>query len=165
MITIYCDRGRLRLMNFFQPKGSFKMADSISRRDIIGSAAAVAVGMMAGVVSADDIRPLADVKKTGWWIKICPHKTECNSISFRIGPDKENINEEFTWSKGQPTEFDLKKNANTAKLYCYAKVNPHKKNGYFGLCYGEQVCSKHWDFDDDEDHDVKQSDKDEWKCN
>lgn len=107
-----------------------------------------------------------ETTKAGWWIKICPEKTQCDRIDFSIGPDNDNINEHITWVKGQsPNEFDLTSNANDSKVYVYAKVSPHhQKNGYFGVCYQQTVCNKHYEFDDDEDHDVFRNDRDEWKC-
>jgi len=105
--------------------------------------------------------------RDGWWIKFCQPKCECDSIAVSIGPDKNNVNERWTWTKGaSPNEIDVSgPNKHHSKLYVYAKVGPRGKNGYLGVCYNEQVCNKHYDFDNDEDHDVGQGDRDEWKCN
>jgi hypothetical protein len=102
--------------------------------------------------------------RTKWWIKVCTAQTDADRIEFAVGPDQDSIVARFTWDRSKPTEFDVPDLADFEKVYVYANAVPHKKNAYFGVCYHEQVCNKHYDFDKDEDHDVRKTDTDEWKC-
>lgn len=100
-----------------------------------------------------------------WWIKVCPAKTESNFISFAIGSDSQSIAYRFDWANGlSDSEIPLPLLDGLDTIYCRAKVIPDGKNGYFGVCFNEQVCCKHYDFDSEEDHTVKKDDTDEWKC-
>jgi hypothetical protein len=100
------------------------------------------------------------VKKDGWWIRIHTDKTECSSITFQIGTEKNNRQEWTTWRSGEATEFDVPIGyRNVWSLYLQATANPNDKNAYFGLMY-KGAGVKHFDFDDVEDHQENQNNRD-----
>jgi hypothetical protein len=102
--------------------------------------------------------------KNGWWIQINTGKTEASSITFMIGTDSGNRQPWFTWQSGNPTEIDVPDGyRNVASLYIYAVVSPNGKNGWFCVKYINNGV-KHWDFDNDEDHQMDQGDNDD-ECN
>lgn len=127
-----------------------------------------AAGIAAALMGAD-VPKDSKATKAGWWIKVCDEKdhTQCDKIKFEIGPSKDNVTETITWVKGSSSnEFDVSAaNQQHSSLYVRATVEPRGKNGYIGVCFKDKVCNKHYDFDESEDHDVKQGDRDEWKCN
>jgi hypothetical protein len=122
-------------------------------------------GLIGGEPLIESI-DLSKVSKTAarseWWLKVC--KTKCKTpFTIYFGPDEHNITHKYHWDSGASEEYDLPGNWN--RVYVMAIADNKDNNVYLGICYKNQVCCKHFDFDDNEDHYIKKSDKDEWDCN
>ena len=99
-------------------------------------------------------------EKTGWWVRVDTGRTEASSISMQIGTRKSDRRDWRTWHSNDETEFDVPDELLTVtQLYIHATANPNDRNAWFAVCYGENGV-KHFDFDDDEDHPMKQTDRD-----
>jgi len=102
----------------------------------------------------------ADATKKGWWIRIDTSKTEASSINFQIGTSKRDRKDWRGWKSNEPVEFDVPDDfLNVAELYIHATSNPDDKNSWFAVFYRDTGV-KHFDFDDDEGNQMKQSDHD-----
>lgn len=101
--------------------------------------------------------------KDGWWIKVRKEKQESPTITFFIGSNNHTVESWKTWNSGDPLEFDVPdKFKNINPLYIKAQSSGGR-NSWFCMMYkGDGV--KHFDFDDDEDHEEKQSNRD-GECN
>ncbi|PSL36095.1 hypothetical protein [Chitinophaga ginsengisoli] len=100
-------------------------------------------------------------RKAGWWIKVNTSKTEASQIVFEIGTDDDNRQFWRKWNSGDPAEFDVPiEYTNVTELYIHASSNPGGKNSWFCMMYKENGV-KHFDFDDDEDHQEKQTGHDD----
>lgn len=97
--------------------------------------------------------------KDGWWIRIRTDKQESPTITFSIGSNNHTVEAWRTWNSGEPTEFDVPdKFKNINPLYIKAQSSGGR-NSWFCMEYkGDGV--KHFDFDDDEDHEEQQSNRD-----
>jgi hypothetical protein len=132
--------------------------NELSRRDAL-KITAYAFAAVTTAVTIDAVAA-ADPKKTGWWIKVNTNKTECSSIALQIGTSKKDRRDWRTWKSSDPVEFDVPDDFLTvAELYIHATANPNDKNAWFCVHY-KQDGVKHFDFDDDEDHQMKQTDRD-----
>ena len=128
----------------------------------LAAAAAVAfvsVGPAGAVSPQVPPEQIAKAKKDGWWIKVRKEKQESPTITFSIGSNNHTVEAWRTWNSGQDPEFDVPdrfKNINP--LYIKAQSSGGR-NSWFCMMYkGDGV--KHFDFDDDEDHEEKQSSRD-----
>lgn len=98
--------------------------------------------------------------KAGWWVRVNTSKTEASSITFQIGTSKKDRRDWRTWNSNQETEFDVPDAFLTvSELYIHGTSNPNDKNSWFCVFYKANGV-KHFDFDDDEDHEMKQTDHD-----
>lgn len=101
--------------------------------------------------------------RTGWWIKIRKDKQESPSITFFIGQSKESSEPWKTWNTGEALEFDVPdKYRNVERLYVKAQSSGKLKS-WFCMMHGPNGV-KHFDFDDDNDHEEQRSDRDD-ECN
>ncbi len=81
-------------------------------------------------------------------------------ISFQIGTSKRDSRTWRTWTSGQRMEFDLPADfRNAAHLYLRATSSPHHKNAWFCVFYRDHGV-EHFEFDGDEDHNMKPDDSD-----
>jgi hypothetical protein len=105
------------------------------------------------------VKPHVSASKNGWWIRVNLSKQEAPQIVFIIGTSNHNAEAWRIWNTGQEAEFDVpEKFKNVNPLYIKAN-STDGKNSWFCMMYkGDGV--KHFDFDDDEDHEEKQSDRD-----
>jgi hypothetical protein len=101
--------------------------------------------------------------KDGWWIKVRREKQESPTITLSIGSNNHTVEAWKTWNSGDPLEFDVPdKFKNINPLYIKAQSSGGR-NSWFCMMYrGDGV--KHFDVDDDEDHEEKQSNRD-GECN
>ena len=97
----------------------------------------------------------AQARKTGWWIRVNTTKTEASSISFQIGTSKDASRNWRRWKSGQRVEFDVPADfRKAAQLYIRATSNPHDKKASFCAFYKDHGV-EYFEFDGDEDHDMK----------
>lgn len=116
-------------------------------------------------ISASPTRTAAatGAAKDGWWIKIRKEKQESPTITFFIGSNNHTVESWKTWNSGDPLEFDVPdKFKNINPLYIKAQSSGGR-NSWFCMMY-KDAGVKHFDFDDDEDHEEKQTDRD-GECN
>ncbi|MBS4051209.1 MAG: hypothetical protein KGZ69_08400 [Methylomonas sp.] len=116
------------------------------------------------VVLMFNISAMAEnAKKDGWWIKIQKSKQESPTIMFSIGSNNHTIEAWKAWHSGESFEFDVPlKFRNINPLYIKSQSSGGR-NSWFCMMYkGEGV--KHFDFDDDEDHEENQTNRDN-ECN
>jgi hypothetical protein len=118
----------------------------------LGIAAAVstlAAGLLLGANYAAAQNPL------GWYVKVCPTKTETGQINMRFanGP----LNDAWVWTRNATGDTHLLPNVfnNVSSLYMYGQTtaipgNDHP-NAYMCVGFRDHVV-KHMDFDRDEDH-------------
>lgn len=99
----------------------------------------------------------------GWWIKVCPRKTEA-TIRVLAGPDDQNKTDDHTWQQGDPEEFPLFGGIDYKKVHVQGYSGQNGKSVYFAVCHDNQICCKHFEFDRGENHDIDRDDTDEWKC-
>jgi len=105
----------------------------------------------------------ASAAKDGWWMKVRKEKQESPTITFSIGSNNHTVEAWRTWNSGEPLEFDVParfKNINP--LYIKAQSSGGR-NSWFCMMYRDAAV-KHFDFDDDEDHEESQSNRD-GECN
>jgi len=102
---------------------------------------------------------VAKVNKTGWWIRIDTGKTVASSISFQVGLTRADRHDWRTWMAGEPAEFDLMDMRAWPKLHIRGKTDPKGKKAVFCVFYGNHGV-EHFEFDGDEDHNMKQNDSD-----
>jgi hypothetical protein len=108
------------------------------------------------VQSKEDKMPAA---KTGWWIKVHLDKQEAPTISFQIGTSNHNAQFWRGWNTGEDPEFDVPQQyLNVARLYIKADSSDGK-NSWFCMMYKNNGV-KHFDLDDNEDHERNQDDTD-----
>jgi hypothetical protein len=101
--------------------------------------------------------------KDGWWIKVRREKQESPTITFSIGSNNHTVEAWRTWNSGEPLEFDVPdKFKNINPLYIKAQSSGGR-NSWFCMMYRSDGV-KHFDFDDDEDHEERQSNRD-GECN
>jgi hypothetical protein len=128
-------------------------------RQWVGSLVAVALFgafVCVGVVSAH-----AQAKKRGWWIRVSTSKTEASTISFQIGTSKKDSRNWRTWKSGQRAEFDVPADfRNVSRLYVRATSDPHDKRARFCVFYRDHGV-EHFEFNGDEDHNMKPDDSDD----
>src|SRR5690242_9332971 len=126
------------------------------RRQWLGSL--IAVALFGAFVSVGASSALARATKRGWWIRVNTTKTESSTISFQIGKSKDHRRTWRTWKSGQRAEFDVPADfRNLAQLYIHATSNPHDRNVWFCVFYKDHGV-EHFEFDGDEDHNMKQDD-------
>lgn len=124
---------------------------------------APAVAMVDAPVTAASpesaAQPAAAVTKDGWWIRVNTAKQESPTITLSIGSNNHTVESWQTWNSGDPAEFDVPaKFRNINPLYIKAQSSGGR-NSWFCMMYkGDGV--KHFDFDDDEDHEEKQGNRD-----
>ena len=106
---------------------------------------------------------VAAASKNGWWIKVRKEKQESPTITFFIGSNNHTVESWKTWNSGDDLEFDVPdKFKNINPLYIKSQSSGGG-NSWFCMMYkGDGV--KHFDFDDDEDHEEQQSNRD-GECN
>ena len=120
----------------------------------------VAVALFGAFVSVSASTVHAQATKRGWWIRVNKAKTEASTISFQIGTSKIDSRNWRTWKSGQRVEFDLPADLrNVARLYIRGTSNPSNKNAWFCVFYKDHGV-EHFEFDGDEDHNMKQDDSD-----
>ena len=121
----------------------------------------LAIALFGALVSVGASPAHGQATKSGWWIRINAPKTEASTISFQIGPSKKDSGSWRTWKAGQRVEFDVPKELrDVARLYLHAASSPHKKNAWFCVFYRNHGV-EHFEFDGDEDHNMKQDDSDD----
>ena len=129
-----------------------------TRRQWVSSV--VAVALFGAFVSVGASSAHAQATKRGWWIRINRAKTEASIISFQIGTSKTDSRSWRTWKSGQRVEFDVPANfRDLAQLYIRATSVPHDKNAWFCVFYKDHGV-EHFEFDGDEDHNMKPGDSD-----
>lgn len=102
-------------------------------------------------------------ERTGWWIKIRKDKQQAPSITFFIGLSKDTSEPWKTWNTGESLEFDVpEKYKAVERLYVKAQSSG-KLTSWFCMMNGPNGV-KHFDFDDDNDHEEQRSDRDD-ECN
>ena len=130
-----------------------------TKRQWVGSLIAVALFGAFGSVGASSAH--ARATKRGWWIRVNTPGTEASTISFQIGVSKKDRQNWRRWKSGQRVEFDLPADfRNVAQLYIRATSNPHDKKAGFCVFYKNHGV-EHFEFDGDQDHDMKQDDSDD----
>lgn len=101
--------------------------------------------------------------KNGWWIKVRREKQESPTITFSIGSNNHTVEAWRTWNSGEPLEFDVPEKFQTINpLYIKAQSSGGRNSWFCMMFRGDGV--KHFDFDDDEDHEERQSNRD-GECN
>lgn len=97
--------------------------------------------------------------KNGWWVRVNTGKQEAPTITFQVGSSNHNSKAWRIWNTGNENEFDVPdeyRNVNPI----YIKANSSDgKNSWFCVMYKDHGV-KHFDFDDDEDHEMHQDDSD-----
>jgi hypothetical protein len=123
-----------------------------------GSLAVVALfGAFVGLGASS---ALAQATKKGWWIRINTAKTTASAIAFQIGTTKLDSRTWRNWRSGQRVEFDVPTDfRKAAHLYLHATSNPHDTKAEFCVFYKNHGI-EHFEFDGDEDHNMKQEDSD-----
>jgi hypothetical protein len=114
------------------------------------------------VASVMVLQPLhaVDATKSGWWIKVQKAKQESPTITFSIGSNNHTVEVWRTWNSGEPLEFDVPERfRNINPLYIKAQSSGGR-NSWFCMMYRDSGV-KHFDFDDDEDHEESQSERDD----
>jgi len=119
------------------------------------------------LASPDDCPPV----DRGWWVRVCDAKTEASGVRIDLGLGgvaAQNTRRYWRdWHHGDPTEFELPFDRqdlwHARKIWLQGTTLTHKKNVYLGLGFGDHI-TKHYDFDDHEDHERVRDDTDEWKC-
>jgi hypothetical protein len=102
---------------------------------------------------------VASLKRDGWWIKVRQKKQESPTITFSIGSKKDTVEPWRTWNSSDDMDFDVpQKYTNLNTLYLKGQSSGDKKS-WFCMMYKENGV-QHFDFANDEDHEVKQSDRD-----
>ena len=102
----------------------------------------------------------ASARSDGWWIRVSRDKQESPTISFFIGSNNHAAEYWTTWDSGDPAEFDVPAQyRNINPLYLKAQSS-RGRNSWFCLMY-KGAGVKHFDFDDDEDHEEKQANRDD----
>ena len=98
--------------------------------------------------------------KDGWWIRVNTAKQESPTITLSIGSNNHTVEAWRTWNTGEPAEFDVpSKFRNTNPLYIKAQSSGGRNSWFCMMHQGNGV--KHFDFDDDEDHEEKQANRDD----
>jgi hypothetical protein len=121
----------------------------------------IAVALFGAFGSVGASSAHAQAKKTGWWIRVNTTKTEASAISFQIGTSKKDSRNWRAWKPGYRVEFDVPAALrNIAELYLRATTTPKGKNAWFCVFYRDHGV-EHFEFDGDEDHNMKQSDSDD----
>ena len=121
----------------------------------------IAVALLGAFVSVGASSAHGQAKKTGWWIRVNTAKTEAATISFQIGITKVDSRNWRRWKSGQRAEFDLPADfRKVAHLYIHATSSPHDKNASFCVFYKDHGV-EHFEFDGDQDHNMKQDDSDD----
>jgi hypothetical protein len=117
----------------------------------------------ATTVSAGPRGGSVQASKDGWWIKVRREKQESPTITFSIGSNNHTVEAWQTWNSSDPLEFDVPaKFRNINPLYIKAQSSGGRNTWFCMMYRGDGV--KHFDFDDDEDHEEKQSSRD-GECN
>jgi hypothetical protein len=106
----------------------------------------------------------------GWWIKVCPKKSDALSMRISVGPDDQNITQKIIWRQGDPLEFQLLHGHDYNQIYVVGYSGQDGKTAYFGVCHESQVCNRHFQPNQTtttggEGHLVKSSDTESWDCN
>lgn len=123
----------------------------------------VAVFLFTGSALAQFGPPAKEAKKDGWWIKVSAKNPESQMIGFYVGASENSYGFWSVWNPGSPVEFDVSEEyRNSPTLFILAQTTSGKKCG-FCLMYKDKGV-KHFEFDLEDSHEVKQSDEDE-KCN
>lgn len=103
----------------------------------------------------------AEALKNGWWIRIDTTKTQASTIGLQIGTSKKDRKSWKIWTSNDITEFDLPDEyLNVSELYIYATSNPSAKDVLFSVFYRTDGI-QHFDFHNEEGHQMKQTDRDE----
>jgi hypothetical protein len=128
----------------------------------------VLAGVFATVLAATSVimaQPLraTEATKSGWWVKVQKSKQESPTITFSIGSNNHTVQFWHTWNSGDPLEFDVPDQfRNINPLYIKAQSSGGR-NSWFCMMYRDAGV-KHFDFDDDEDHEEQQGNRDD-ECN
>ena len=118
----------------------------------------LAVALLAAFVSLGATSAHAQATKTGWWIRVNSGKTEAASISFQVGTSKADSRAWRSWQQGQRVEFDLPTALrNAPRVYLRGLSIPHDKKAWFCVFYRDHGV-EHFEFDGDQDHNMKPDD-------
>lgn len=97
--------------------------------------------------------------RDGWWVRVNLQKQQAPMIVFLVGSNNHTAVAWRIWNTGEPNEFDVPtayRNINPL----YIKANStNGRNSWFCAMYRNHGV-KHFDFDDDEDHEMQQNDQD-----
>jgi hypothetical protein len=133
-----------------------------TKKQWIGSI--IAVALLGTVASIDAAPTRVRVTRQGWWIRVNASKTEASVISFQIGTNIIDRRAWRTWRPGEAAEFDVPDDfLRDAKLYIRATAAPRKKHAWFCVFYQNRGV-RHFHFDGDESHILRQHDFDD-ECN
>ncbi len=121
---------------------------------------ALAAVLMGTLVSMGASPVYPHATKRGWWIHVNASQTEASTILFQIGTSHKDRKPWGRWQPSQPTEFDVPADfLDAAELYIRGISEPKNKHAAFCVFYQDHGV-KHFKFDGDEDHDMKQHDSD-----
>jgi hypothetical protein len=105
----------------------------------------------------------------GWWVVICPKKTDATSFRISAGPDDHNITQKIIWRQGDPLEFQLLGGHDYNQIFVCGYSGQDGKTAYFGVCHDTQICARRFqpnqtETSGGEGHLVRSSDTDIWDC-
>ncbi|HTW95275.1 MAG TPA: hypothetical protein VMD30_10800 [Tepidisphaeraceae bacterium] len=106
---------------------------------------------------------------SNWWLIICPQKTQAGWFRISVGPDDQNVTQKIIWHAGDPLEFPLLHGHDLNKIYVVGYSGQDGKEVYFGICHNQQVCCRHFDFNQSEQtggqaYLIDANDTDTWDC-
>jgi hypothetical protein len=110
--------------------------------------------VLAGGVCAQEA-----AKKSGWWIKVNAPAKDAPSLVFYAGSNDHSYGFWKVWNSGDPAEFDIPEEYRSVPLlYIKAQTTSGLK---CRLCVMYKTKGvKHFEYDLEEDHEMKQSDED-----
>jgi hypothetical protein len=96
-------------------------------------------------------------KKDGWWLKVNPEGTQM--IGFYVGATSNSYGFWTVWNPGDPVEFDISNEyRNSPTLYVLAQTATGAKCRFCVM--NKSKGAQHFEFDLEEDHEIKQTDED-----
>jgi hypothetical protein len=120
-------------------------------------------------VSATDLANGQAGNLDGWWIEVCPKKTDADSFRLSVGPDDHDITQKIIWRRGDPLEFQLLHGTDLNEIYVVGYSDQDGKTAYFGVCHNSQICNRHFQPNQTtttggEGHLVRSGDTEAWNC-
>ncbi len=122
--------------------------------------AIVCVFLFCGGAFAQEAKQ--ELKKDGWWLKIHALKNESHDMVFYVGSGSGSYGFWRVWNPGDPAEFDIPEEyRNAPKIFIKAQTTSGLQCQMCVMFKSKGV--KHFAYDLEEDHEMKQSDEDK-KC-